>query len=714
MKSIGYSLILLGFAILLTSVPADAEKYGNTEFFLAKSGIGDIYDLTIDEPSEATPKYWKCRDDPNQANTFYPLVSWETNMGGPLELGDSYSYSFWVESTNVQEISFKTTLYIRTQDGFNNLSVDEVSKTAGFGSFLSENYTLDLESSDLDKSLFPDGVPAYTTLGLKLETSVTWAPDTENRTVWVKGAHSDFLSSFILDFKHVNIENDDYYFDNDRVEAIDQDSLFIKVNVTNALGADNFDVSSAEIMVDGISGGGKFKDTIQLKDKHTYAKYIQGKWSYQEDNGITSGNYVIKFSLKDNFGNTWSSSMTYYLEVDQYGLEIGFDEGSSSNGQLPKGGKTDYSFKILNTGNTRDIFVITIDDSDVPSGWEVSLQSDSSVDLQMDQSSYVQIRVEAPVSARGGSSERVTITVTSSGNDNIFEDVSLVTTVRTYGVTFLSVPDRINIDPEELDIDGYYKFKINLRNTGSDKDTFDLGVTTSRSDWTIRAEVQGNDISAVTIDKSQSVAVDIVVRPVNYEDSLGEEVTFLMTADSISPGDGSATVNSKIIVDVPVEKISDLSVSIDDVLINNKPIAILQPSDLQEGMPIVIQLTVNNNGGKSTGLFGVTLYEGSRIVDEFVVEQGIGGFGSAPVILNWETPSEGLKTLKVYVDFKQQTDESNSKRADNTLTLPLTISEKSASSSNSDNTDDALLFGPNFSLTLGVLSFISIIHGRKK
>ena len=714
MKNIGYSLILLGFAILLSSVPADAEKYGNTEFFLAKSGIGDIYDLTIDEPSEATPKYWKCRDDPNQANTFYPLVSWETNMGGPLDLGDSYSYSFWVESTNVQEISFKTTLYIRTQDGFNNLSVDEVSKTSGFGSFLSENYTLDLESSDLDKSFFPDGVPAYTTLGIKLETSITWAPDTENRTVWVKAAQSDFLSSFTLDFKHVNIENDDYYFDNDRVEAIDEDSLFIKVNVTNALGADNFDISSAEIMIEGISGGGKFKDTIQLKDKHTYAKYIQGKWWYQEDNGVTSGNYVIKFSLKDNFGNTWTSSMSYYLEVDQYGLEIAFDEGSSSNGQLPKGGKTDYSFKILNTGNTRDIFMISIDDSDFPSGWEVSLQSDSSVDLQMDQSSYVQIRVEAPVSAKGGSSERVTITVTSSGNDNIFEDISLVTTVRTYGVVFLSVPDKINIDPEELDIDGYYKFKINLRNTGSDKDTFDLGVTTSRSDWTIRAEVQGNDISAVTIDKSQSVAVDIVVRPVNYEDSLGEEVTFLMTADSISPGDGSATVNSKIIVDVPVEKISDLSVSIDEVLINNKPIAILQPSDLQEGIPIVIQLTVNNNGGKSTGIFGVTLYEGSRIVDEFVVEQGISGFGSAPVILNWETPSEGLKTLKVYVDFKQQTDESNSKRADNTLTLPLTISEKSASSSNSENNDDALLFSPNFSFTLGVLSFISIIYRRKR
>ena len=713
MRGLGYSLLLFGFSVLLISVPADAEKYSNTEFFLAKSGIGDTYDLSIEEPSEATPKYWKCRDDPNQANTFYPLVSWETNMGGPLELGDSYSYSFWVESTNVQEISFRTTLYIRTQEGFNNLSVDEVTETSGFGSFLSENYTLELEDSSIDKSLFPDGVPAYTTLGLKLETSVTWAPDTENRTVWVKAAHSDFLSSFVLDFKHINIENDDYYFDNERVEAIDEDSLFIKVNVTNALGADNFDSSSAEIKIEGVSGGGKFKGSIQLKDKHTYAKYIQGKWWYQEDNGITTGNYVIEFTLKDNFGNIWTSSFSYYLEVDQYGLQIEFDEGNSANGQLPRGGKTDYSFKILNTGNTRDIFLITIDDSNLPSGWDISLQSDSSVDLQMSQSSYVQIRVEAPVSAKGGSSESVKVTITSSGNENIFEEVDLDTTVRTYSVVFLSVPEKISIDPEELDIDGYYTFQINLRNTGSDKDTFELGVTTSRSDWTIRVEVQGNDISAVTIDKSQSIAVDIVVRPVNYEDSLGEEVTFLMTADSISPGDGSATISSEIVVDVPVEKISDLSISIDEVMINNKPISILQSQDLQEGMPIVIQLTVNNNGGKSTGLFGVTLYEGSRIVDEFVVEQGISGFGSAPVILNWEAPSEGLKTLKVYVDFKQQTDESNSRRADNTLTLPITISEKTSSEGGGDDSEDSLLFGPNLLLTASVLSLISVINRRK-
>ena len=72
-----------------------------------------------------------------------------------------------------------------------------------------------------------------------------------------------------------------------------------------------------------------------------------------------------------------------------------------------------------------------------------------------------------------------------------------------------------------------------------------------------------------------------------------------------------------------------------------------------------------------------------------------------------------MKTLKVYVDFKQQTDESNSKRADNTLTLPLTISEKSASSSNNENTDDALLFGPNLSLTLGVYHLFQLFTDVK-
>ncbi len=713
MRGLGYPLILLIFSILLMSVPADAEKYSNTEFFLDRSGIGDIYDLAIEEPSGDKPKYWKCRDDPEQANNFYPLASWEMNMGGPLELGDSYSYIIWVESTNVQEISFRTTIYIRTQEGYNNLSVDEVSESSGFGSFLSENYTIELEGSDLDKSLFPDGVPSFTTLGIKLETSVTWAPDTDNRTVWIKAAHSDFLSSFILDFKYVNIESDDNYFVNDRVEAIDEDSLFIKVNVTNALGADNLDASSAEIRIEGVSGGGKFKDSIQLKDKHTYAKYIQGKWWYQEDNSITTGNYVIKLSVKDNYGNTWTSSLSYYLEVDQYGLEIEFEEGNSANGQLPKGGKTDYLFKILNTGNTRDRFMITFDDSDIPSGWEVSLQSDSSVDLQMGQSSLVQIRIEAPVSAKGGSSERITITVTSLGNENIFEAVNLDTTVRTYGVAFVSLPDEIKIDPDELDIEGYYQFEISIRNLGSDKDTFELSM--AQDAWPQRTFVSPDgreDISQYTLSKSETLRISIKIAPNNYDDSFGEPFTLFLTAQSLSPGDGYVSVEIDLIMEIPANKLTDLSVSRDEVLINYKPIDILELNELQEGIPISIQLTVNNLGGKSTGSFSVTLYEGSRKLDEYLVQQGIGSFDSVPVIFNIENPKVGPLSLKVNVDYLEQTEDFL--RENNKIELLLIVGEKTSSNSNGEDGDGALLFGPNLLLTTSVLSLMAIFYRRKK
>jgi hypothetical protein len=139
----------------------------------------------------------------------------------------------------------------------------------------------------------------------------------------------------------------------------------------------------------------------------------------------------------------------------------------------------------------------------------------------------------------------------------------------------------------------------------------------------------------------------------------------------------------------------------------------LTESDLTSANPIQIQLTVYNNGGKSTGSFGVKLYEGSRVIDEYTVIQGIGGFGNEPVILTWNNPSAGSKTLKIYVDFEQQVAESNSNRFDNSLTLPLVVGEKSSSSGDSSNEDDPLLYGPSYLLTALVLVIFTIINRKR-
>ena len=716
-------LILAIFSVLFlaTSSQAESGEFADVDFHLSRECIGENCKFAIEEPTDSRPKYWVAQNDPPVQNEYYSLSTWEMNMGGSIELGDSYSYVIWVESTNVQEISLKTTLFITwidysvdpAQTKMTNISIDEVVKSATFGQILSENYTIELEDSSLDKSQFPDGVPAYTTLGVILETKIRWAPDTDNNTAWIKSNTPEFDSYLTLNFRHVNIA-DEYlgYFDNNRVDEMNGDSLLIKVNVTNALGADNLDPNSATIEIAGISGGGVFKNSITSKEKHSYAMYIQGTWWYQEDSNIITDIYTIKLSIKDIYGNKWTAEIDYELIVDEYGLEIQFEEGYSPNGQLPKGGKVDYEFLVYNQGNTRDIFTVEIDDSDLPSGWEATLKSQSEIDLTAGLYGYIQVRVEAPVSAPGGSKEKVTVTVKSSGNSNILDQVRLETTVRTYGVVFLSSPDEVRIDPEQLDIDGYYTFNVNLRNTGSDRDTYKLDATTARSDWTIRVEIDGNEVSAVTIDKSSSQKINIVVRPVNYDNILGEEVNFVLTADSISPGDGSATLSASIIMEIPLDKISDLSVSLDDVLINGKPHAILTESDVKASEPVQIQLTVFNKGGQSTGSFTVKLYEGSRVIDEYNLVQGVSGFGSEFVILQWENPSSGSKTLKIYVDFEQQVTESNNNRFDNSITLPLVIAEKS-SSSGDNSSDDPLLYGPSHVLTILALVIFTTFTRRR-
>ena len=725
MRRLWQTLALALFAFLVVSIPSEAESRGSdfadVDFYLSRDCVGEDCGLVTEEPMSGKPKHWVAQNDPPVQNEYYPLATWELNMGGPLDLGDSYSYIIWVESTNVQEINFRTTLFISWIDvsvdpaetRMTNISIDEVGQSAPFGTLLNGNYTVELESSSLDKSEFPNGVPPYTTFGMKLETSIRWAPDTENNTAWIKGDSPDFDSSLTINFRHVDIA-DDYtgYFSNDRVDEVGGDSLFIKVNATNALGADNLDISSVSIVVQGIAGGGTFKDSVIAKDKHTYAKYIQGTWWYQEDQGVVSGAYSIEASIKDIWGNEWSAQISYELVVDEYGLEIEFGEGYSSDGQLPKGGKVDYEFIVHNRGNTRDIFEIELDDSDLPSGWEANVLSQSTLDLPEGLFGYVQVRVEAPVSASGGSDERVTVIVTSSGDSNVNEEVRLETTVRIYGVAFVSPPDEIRIDPENLDIDGYYRFSVNIRNTGSDKDTYKLDATTARSDWTVRVEIGGNEIAALTVDKSRTEKVEIVLRPLNYEDSLGDPVGFLLTADSISPGDGSASLSFDLFMEIPLDRITDLSVSVDDVLINGKPQTILTAEDLNSAEPIQLQINIHNNGGKATGPFGVKLYLGQLVIDEYRVSQGISGFGVEPVILNWENPSPGSSTLKIFVDFEQEVDELNSNRADNSLSLPIFVSEKTTTSSDNDE-DDPLLIGPSSIITFSVLMTLSIIYRRK-
>jgi len=719
-------LVLILSSFLILSIPSEADKsnFADVEFHLTSGCTGEYCEFGLEDPTGDKAKNWVTQTDPPVQNEYYPLATWELNMGGPLDLGDSYSYLIWVESSNVEEINLRTTLFISwidfsvdpAESRMTNISIAEVTKRAPLGSILNGNYTVELEGSALDKSDFPNGVPAYTTLGMKVETKITWIgdPNQVNHSAWLKSDTPDFDSTMAMNFRYVDIEEDVGYFVNDRVDEVNEDSLFIKLNISNALGADNFDYSSAKLSINGVSNGGKFQNSVEVKSKHTYAIWLQGIWYYQKDQNIESNTYTVAVSIKDIYGNTWESEVDYELEVDEFGLEIEFVDPYSRNGQVPKGGIVDYEFVVYNRGNTRDIFEISVDDSELPSSWTVSLISPSSasLDLTSNQFETVRLTVEVPVSVVGGSKEKFSVSIQSSSSSIIKEEVKLETTVRIYGAAFVSSPEEVVIDPDEIDKDGFYRFTVNLRNTGSDRDTFKIEAAIGGKWPSPSVEIEDIQISAVTIEKGQMQKLTVALKPVNYEDNLGEPVDFILTANSVSPGDGSAILEVDIIVDIPIDRVIDLSISIDDILVNSKPLSLIGPEDLPPDEPIKIQVLVSNNGGQGTGSFGVKLYVGQLVEDEFIVEQGVSGFGTETLILTWDSPSPGPMTLRIKVDSDLQTEELQVKRSDNSVTVSLNVGEKGSNVSGGSS-DDPLLIGPSSLILALVLCVVSVIQRRK-
>ena len=221
-------------------------------------------------------------------------------------------------------------------------------------------------------------------------------------------------------------------------------------------------------------------------------------------------------------------------------------------------------------------------------------------------------------------------------------------------------------------------------------------------------------MGGVTLEKSQTEKIYIVLKPVNYEDRLGEPKSFNLAANSISPGDGSANIRIDIIVDVPIDRLIDLSVNSEDILVNNKPLDLLSEDDISAEEPIKIQVLITNNGGQSTGAFGVKLYVGQRVEDEVTVQQGIRGFGTETVLLTWSSPYPGPMTLRVKVDGELQTAELQGKRSDNIVTLSLNVAEESSGGGSGSSSDDSLLIGPSYLLTAVILSGIALIHHRKQ
>ena len=288
--------------------------------------------------------------------------------------------------------------------------------------------------------------------------------------------------------------------------------------------------------------------------------------------------------------------------------------------------------------------------------------------------------------------------------------MDLRATVRTYGAVISGLDSRITIDPEALDIDGLYRFPVGVRNTGNDRDSYYVTAIIGRGDWTVRIEEGGQAVNTITVDRGKTKQLEIVLKPVNFENSMGDEVDFRFSAESVPPGDGSALFEAKLIVEIPIERVIDLTIAAVDLQVNGRPYAQLMPGDLQAGAPVKFQLVVKNLGGRGADPFTVKLYVASRVEASYDVEMGLAGFGEALVLLEWDKPSAGLATLRITADPDLAIDDERS-RADNSFSLSLDIA--AAPSGNDNGGDDDGFSIPGFGL-VGALLSAAIVARRRR
>ncbi|MDP6489627.1 MAG: hypothetical protein QF576_02605, partial [Candidatus Poseidoniia archaeon] len=232
----------------------------------------------------------------------------------------------------------------------------------------------------------------------------------------------------------------------------------------------------------------------------------------------------------------------------------------------------------------------------------------------------------------------------------------------------------------------------------------------------LRVEEGGTSVSSVTVEKGQAKQLKVVLKPVNYQDRLGEEVEFRFTASSVPPGDGSDELEANLLMVIPVERVVDLELM--EVQVNGQSPELLAPDVLQEGDPVQLQVLVRNHGGLATGEFSVTLSVGQREEARYRLDGqegrplGLSGYGEAIITLEWRKAAPGTTVLSLNADpMLEVVDEFD--RSDNLLSITLQVAEASETGDDGDtNSDSGLL--PGFSAALALAGIISVAARRRR
>lgn len=165
---------------------------------------------------------------------------------------------------------------------------------------------------------------------------------------------------------------------------------------------------------------------------------------------ILSG-FVSPSGTRSQYGvSIECESREHYVEMEQY---------------------TYYLIKISNIGDSDDTYNLSMDSP--PDHWQAELNV-SEISIPTMDYRNVMLKVKSTCDCESGESLLINVTATSETDPSVFDSILIITTFASVKVVIFTDTDYMQLDRGES-----YTHKINVRNEGSERDTFWITVSES-------------------------------------------------------------------------------------------------------------------------------------------------------------------------------------------------------------------------------------------
>jgi uncharacterized membrane protein len=276
--------------------------------------------------------------------------------------------------------------------------------------------------------------------------------------------------------------------------------------------------------------------------------------------------------------NTDEQILDFTVEVEEvYGLEL--TDPATLNKAVTVGNAVTYQFKIKNTGNSQDTFVLDKIDEDPSStgggdqsSWaSFALASDpdtliTSVILEAEKSETVIFTIEVPPQTDPNFVEltnalEMTVVITSEGGTSLDDEFTTTTTVDPIYAFELSTTD----DQKEGEPGDSVTFTLQVRNSGTSTDSYKFRIT-NIDESIFPGTVDPNDISFLNVDSFGTTSATFDINDDKSKALFGSYDIEITSSSSNDPG-----ITEIIIVTVDITPLAAVEMTPSSQTDNGEP-----------------------------------------------------------------------------------------------------------------------------------------------